>query len=137
VHGKEEHDHSGATTPKSASSDKTGGHAKASHKSRWGRGVAEDGGLRAQMEEIEVEREMEKEEREERGEMEGLRMVEKALISPKGGAIPLKEDVQAADKGHEGESLRRVVLRSPRKGRIVKMDVYQELGSLFVLRDIG
>jgi hypothetical protein len=80
-----------------------------------------------------VEREMEREVREEKREEEDLRVVELAgrSVSPRPG----KE--MSPKKASDQAKIFRVILSEPRRGRIVVLKVFYELGIVCVLRDVG
>lgn len=129
VHGKEEHEHSGTTSPRSvvsAESNKT----VASRLRGWAKQeTVEEEGLKERIEEIEVEIEVEKEVLEEQREAEDLKVVEAAR-----GAVTPKEDSVSA--WTDGQLSTRVVLRTPGLGKISCFKVVDDVG-LCVLRDTG
>jgi hypothetical protein len=136
VHGKEEHENSGTSSPKSGistESSKTVG----SRIRGWTRtAVVPEEGLTERIEEIEVGREMEREALEEEREMDDMKAVEEA----KGGTTPREGPNQGSDKmsgaGREDRVTVRVVLRSPGTGKLVCLKVVEGAG-LCVLRDTG
>ena len=133
MHGKEEHEHSGASSPKSgvsAESSKTVG----SRLRAWtGMEPAVADELKEKIEELEVEREVEREEREEEREREDMKVVEEAR-----GAVTPREDVTHGGirGGQEGGMTVRMVLRSPGVGEVIWMKVVEGVG-LCILRNTG
>ena len=134
VHGKEELEHSGASSPLSGisvESSKTVG----SRLRGWTRTevTAVNEELNERIEEIEVERGMERgllEEEKEIGDMRIVGQAGRALISGEEHARP------GSDSQAEARTTTRLVLRSPGLGKVVCLKVVEGLG-LVVLRDIG
>lgn len=87
------------------------------------------------MEEVEVEREMMKEVEEEKRELEEQAAVEKCEVSTPKGTVDGSE--KCGQDKESGVMIRRIVLDQPGRGNIVQLKVFQELGLLVVLRDIG
>ncbi|WVQ79391.1 hypothetical protein IAT38_001488 [Cryptococcus sp. DSM 104549] len=142
VHGKEENqESSGAASPKSSMSVST--ESTVGRFGFWRHSSASIDGVRDlqdQMEEIEVERAMEKERKEGQKEKEDLKLVEEAMDrSPTPGATfnfqQTHADVHGCD--WEDKQVVRVVLRSPGTGKVVELKVLEELDTLCVLRDQG
>ncbi|KAK8849511.1 hypothetical protein IAR55_004845 [Kwoniella newhampshirensis] len=150
VHGKEEvhgHDnvHSGATSPKSVSSVVTEGAGAGGRFNFWsggGRGsnsVDEANHLREQMEEVEVDRAMEKEKLEGQKEKEDLKMVEQAIErSPTPATHTTAQDEdQTKEVDLQCRRVTRLILASAGRGKIVEMKVFEGLGFMCILRDEG
>lgn len=89
--------------------------------------------MKQQLEEIEVERAMEKEREEERREAQ-----ERIAMQRVGGTTPrISGQAEGSTRPEDGVRLKRVVLDQFGRGRIVSMLVFEEIGVLAVLRDIG
>jgi alkylation response protein AidB-like acyl-CoA dehydrogenase len=89
--------------------------------------------LADQVAEIAVEREMQKETEEEVKQEEDRKLIEAAMA--KSAASPAL--TEASTLGARATAVRRIVLRSPGRGRIVALKVVSELGLLCILRDEG
>ncbi|KAK6908897.1 hypothetical protein I203_102903 [Kwoniella mangroviensis CBS 8507] len=91
------------------------------------------------MKEIQVDLEMEKETREDKKSSQDRKLIE-GLISERSPTIsttlPPPIGRKKSVKGKE-EFVRRIILREVGRGKIVQMKVYEEVGSLVVLRDEG
>ena len=127
VHGKEDHEHSGVSSPKSGVSVEVS-KAVGGRLRNWTRNTVPDEDLQERIQEIEVEREMEREVLEENKEAEDLRLVQEARGPPR-----LREEVG----GLREEVTVRVVLRQPGCGKVVSLRTFEEVGLLCVLRDTG
>jgi hypothetical protein len=89
--------------------------------------------LRDKIQEVEVEREMEREKREEKREAEDFKIIEqagKALTSRTGESPGGNEDELCV-------AVERILLSSHGTSKVVQMKVVEQLGMLYVLRDVG
>ncbi len=140
MHGKDEMNHSGGSSPKSAVSAESAMTVGSRLRGWTGmnkivpeEGMSEDipeEGLRERIEEIEVEREMVREVLEEDKELEDIKVVEKAR-----GVTTTSKKMSVEVRRKEGVTLQ-VVLRSPWSGKVCCMKVIEGVG-LCVLRDTG
>ncbi|WWD20135.1 hypothetical protein CI109_104611 [Kwoniella shandongensis] len=141
VHGKEEQEtHSGAASPKSIASATTDSGGNTSRFGFWrgSNSIDEASELREQMEEVEVDRAMEKEKLEDQKEREDLKMVEAAIErSPTPAMMVDKDQGRHSNTSEEARKVSRVILASAGRGKIVAMKVFEEVDALCILRDEG
>ena len=94
--------------------------------------------MKERLEEVEVQREMEREVEEDKRDKDDIKALERCLTStpqPESGQTSAVEDVQT--DAQPGGSLKRIVLDQPSRGSIVCVRVLERVHVLAVLRDIG
>lgn len=138
--GQADHDRSsGATSPKSVrSSDSQQAPSIGGRLMGWAKGAGEEKHhakkeLEEQVAEIAVEREMELETEKDTRQEEEMKTVEEAITRASPTHTPADQPIRST----RTDAIRRIILGKPGLGKVVSMEVYEELGLLCVLRDIG
>jgi hypothetical protein len=148
VHSKDDIEGSGLTSPPpgqqgsrstaSLESNRTIGGIRAWFKSDEEKAMERDKEMKERLEEVEVQREMEREVEEDKRDKDDIKALERCLTStpqPESGQTSAVEDVQT--DAQPGGSLKRIVLDQPSRGSIVCVRVLERVHVLAVLRDIG